>query len=256
MISGSQELTVNWSLEDIEKIMASLLAGLDDDTEGGRKGRRILDVATQSFIQHGYRKTSVDDVARRAGVAKGTVYLYFSNKADLLVAALTREKRDFMRRLAPLFEDGVEPRERLRLWLSSFVELPGDMPLTARMLGGDREIGIVLDEIDDDLLEQTETMKIGFLAALIGDALKPDVLAEGELRDRARALIATFQSAGFFVDDKLRAGLPRGRFAELLSTLLLDGVLAGSGHASSAGNVTEEPVGSLEPERLVRTTSE
>ena len=37
------------------------------------------------FERLGYRRTSVDEVARQAGVAKGTVYLYFKTKADLLV---------------------------------------------------------------------------------------------------------------------------------------------------------------------------
>ncbi len=233
-------MNVNWTFADVEKMMSTLLAGLDDDSEGGRKGRRILDAATDSFIRLGYRKTSVDEVARRAGVAKGTVYLYFSNKADLLVAALTREKRGFLVRLAPIFEADVHPRERLRLWIRSFVELPGDMPLTARMLGGDREIGIVLDEIDANLLEQTERMKVEFLAAIIGEAMKPTELDPEELRDRARALIATFQSASFFVDDRLRAGLSQGRLADLLSTVLLEGVLAPASAVDASA--TREPV--------------
>jgi AcrR family transcriptional regulator len=45
--------------------------------------QRILDAALEVFGQHGYRGASVDDVAIRAGVTKGAVYYYFSDKNDL-----------------------------------------------------------------------------------------------------------------------------------------------------------------------------
>jgi AcrR family transcriptional regulator len=40
------------------------------------------------FIQHGYRKTSIDDIAQAARVAKRTVYLHFENKAAVFLAIL------------------------------------------------------------------------------------------------------------------------------------------------------------------------
>jgi AcrR family transcriptional regulator len=50
----------------------------------------ILDAAERLFTQFGYRRTSVEDVAREAGVAKGTVYLYFESKVALFRAMQTR----------------------------------------------------------------------------------------------------------------------------------------------------------------------
>lgn len=51
-----------------------------------RKAERsveIVDVATALFAEQGFSATRLDEVARRAGVAKGTVYLYFDTKEDL-----------------------------------------------------------------------------------------------------------------------------------------------------------------------------
>ena len=45
---------------------------------------QILDAARQSFVARGLAGTTVDGIARTAGVAKGTVYLYFRSKAELL----------------------------------------------------------------------------------------------------------------------------------------------------------------------------
>jgi AcrR family transcriptional regulator len=46
--------------------------------------RKILDAALELFAHHGYHATSVDKIARKAGVSKGGIYLHFSSKEDLL----------------------------------------------------------------------------------------------------------------------------------------------------------------------------
>jgi len=51
---------------------------------------KILGAAIQRFSKFGYRRTSIDDVAEEAGVARATVYLYWRRKEDLFVAGLER----------------------------------------------------------------------------------------------------------------------------------------------------------------------
>ncbi len=50
----------------------------------------ILDAAERLFMRHGYRKSSMDDVAREAGMAKGTVYSYYAGKEALFLALMDR----------------------------------------------------------------------------------------------------------------------------------------------------------------------
>src|ERR1700691_3098066 len=52
------------------------------------KPNAIVLAGLQLFTQYGYRKTSVDDIARAAQVAKRTVYLHFENKAAVFLAIL------------------------------------------------------------------------------------------------------------------------------------------------------------------------
>jgi TetR/AcrR family fatty acid metabolism transcriptional regulator len=54
----------------------------------GEKHKLILDAALDLMSQYGYRKTSIDEIAERAGVAKGTVYLYFRDKREILISLL------------------------------------------------------------------------------------------------------------------------------------------------------------------------
>ena len=51
--------------------------------------QRILDSARAVFFRDGFMAANLDEVAERAGVAKGTLYRYFENKAELYVAVLT-----------------------------------------------------------------------------------------------------------------------------------------------------------------------
>ncbi|MCI5900250.1 MAG: TetR/AcrR family transcriptional regulator [Firmicutes bacterium] len=48
-----------------------------------RKRDSLLDAAFQLFLENGFHKTSISDIVKRAGVAKGTFYLYFTDKFDL-----------------------------------------------------------------------------------------------------------------------------------------------------------------------------
>jgi len=49
------------------------------------KEKRILESARKFFFRYGFKKTSLDEVAEDAGIAKGTIYNYFKNKEDLFV---------------------------------------------------------------------------------------------------------------------------------------------------------------------------
>ena len=64
--------------------------------EGDEFSERILDAAVEEFQRHGLRRTSLDDVARRAGVARITVYRRFSTKTGLLHATVLREAQRFL----------------------------------------------------------------------------------------------------------------------------------------------------------------
>src|SRR5262245_18491468 len=61
---------------------------------------QILDAARENFAKHGLAGTTVDGIAKRAGVAKGTVYLYYRSKDEILRQVLTRD-------LAKLRDDTV-----------------------------------------------------------------------------------------------------------------------------------------------------
>ena len=56
------------------------------------RARRILDAAAELIQRWGYNKTTIDDIAKQAGVAKGTIYLHWKTREDLFSALLVREE--------------------------------------------------------------------------------------------------------------------------------------------------------------------
>jgi AcrR family transcriptional regulator len=56
------------------------------------RAQRILDVAAALILRWGYNKTTIDDIARQAGVAKGTIYLHWNTREELFGALLRRER--------------------------------------------------------------------------------------------------------------------------------------------------------------------
>ncbi|MEW2357268.1 TetR family transcriptional regulator [Spirillospora sp. NPDC029432] len=71
-----------------------LLHAEDEDT--GELTTRILDAALEEFGAYGLRRTTVDNVARRAGLGRATVYRRFGNKLELMRAVSLREARRAM----------------------------------------------------------------------------------------------------------------------------------------------------------------
>ena len=56
------------------------------------RGERILEAAAELIVRWGYKKTTVDDIAKQAGVAKGTIYLHWKTREELFSAMLVREE--------------------------------------------------------------------------------------------------------------------------------------------------------------------
>jgi AcrR family transcriptional regulator len=72
--------------------VASLVRVLDESRlKPKAKEQEVLDVATEYFLQHGYRGASINAMARSSGISKESIYRYFSSKQQLFEAVIGRE---------------------------------------------------------------------------------------------------------------------------------------------------------------------
>lgn len=79
------------------------------------KKEAILEIASAAFLQHGYQGASVNEMSRRSGISKETIYRYFNNKKELFAAVLDRELDTYQRGIQELGEidQGMDVRDVL-----------------------------------------------------------------------------------------------------------------------------------------------
>jgi AcrR family transcriptional regulator len=78
---------------------------------------RILDATERLLARLGYQKTTMDDIAREAGIGKRTIYLHFPNKEEVALGSIDRIVERLKERLETLAVSGESPAEQLRQML-------------------------------------------------------------------------------------------------------------------------------------------
>jgi TetR/AcrR family fatty acid metabolism transcriptional regulator len=81
-----------------------------------RADKRILitEAAIEVFADKGFHQARISDIAKRAGVADGTIYLYFKNKEDLLLSIFEEKMDELLAGLGEALESTDDPIERIR----------------------------------------------------------------------------------------------------------------------------------------------
>jgi len=145
------------------------------DAPPGPKRDAILRAAIDVFAERGFFNAQVADIARGAGVAAGTVYLYFKGKDDLLVSIFERSMREGLATGRAATANLQDPRERLRRLARAHL---------AR-LGHDRNLAIVFQV---ELRQSTKFME-RLSATLLRDylGLIREAVADGQREGLFRA---------------------------------------------------------------------
>jgi len=101
----------------------------------GSTGKResILRAATRVFARNGYFNSKVADIASAAGVADGTVYLYFKSKEEILHSIFDQNMAEAIAADRKLIDKLSDPREKLRRIAALHLE----------RLGADRDLAVV-----------------------------------------------------------------------------------------------------------------
>lgn len=77
----------------------------------------ILQAAEEMLVEKGYHETSMEEIAVRVGISKGTIYGHFASKEDLVIALVERDMRTFLEGIDPVIEHHSTPRTRLEALL-------------------------------------------------------------------------------------------------------------------------------------------
>lgn len=184
-------------------VAAAFSAGLDEPQPGETEAR-IRDCALAVLSDHGARRMSMEDVARRAGVSRVTVYRHFRDKDALILSVLVAETRrcldQVIAKIAPL--KGVE--ERFVEGFVATVDVAWRHPLFARMI----DDGFDSDAWSSLPISAAQAIDVGGI--VVADEIRR-LQARGhfhgsEPEDVAETLIRLWQSIVFVPSARFRRG--------------------------------------------------
>jgi AcrR family transcriptional regulator len=218
------------------------------DMTAGEKPRRqrrkqarpgeIIDAAMDVFAEKGFAATKLEEVARRAGVAKGTLYLYFETKDDLFRAvarAAIASNLEAIERAATAFDGSLA--DLVPLLLARAASGMGDnrIPAIARMVIAEARSFPDLARIwHDDVASKV----LGLVTCIVARAQARGEVAEGDPRLHAFSILGPMLAALLFhqVFGGVGAPLPDlGALATQHANTVLRGLLRTKDEAKAEG---------------------
>ena len=149
------------------------------------EGRRI-------FARYGLRKTTVAELAKAAGIAKGSFYLFCPSKELFYYQLLEEEERQLKKKLAVLMADGtVSRRERLRRVLLTGLEESAANPFLRGMLNPE-EMGYLVSRLPEEVLVRHQQEDAGFAEEILREWAEQGFVLETPLPVIAGALRGVF----------------------------------------------------------------
>lgn len=87
------------------------------------KYMQIIDAAVIAIAENGYHQTQVSKIAKQAGVADGTIYLYFKNKEDILISLFEEKMGDFIEKIGKMIAGKGTAAEKLLMMIVAHFSL-------------------------------------------------------------------------------------------------------------------------------------
>jgi TetR/AcrR family fatty acid metabolism transcriptional regulator len=147
------------------------------------KPQQIIEAAVRVFARKGYYNSRVSDIAREAGIAAGTIYLYFRTKDDILVTLFRDKMADFVGALRKAISVEPDAASKVRRLVSLHFRILEEHPNLAEVVQVELRQG-------QKFFRGASSQEIGAYFALIASVLEEGV-AEGRFRSGLPVKVAT-----------------------------------------------------------------
>jgi len=147
------------------------------------KPQQIIEAAVRVFARRGYYNSRVSDIAREAGIAAGTIYLYFKTKDDILVTLFRDKMAEFVGALRKAIAGEPDAASKVRRLVSLHFSMLEENPDLAEVVQVELRQG-------QKFFRGASSQEIGAYFALIGSVLEEGV-AERRFRSDLPVKVAT-----------------------------------------------------------------
>ena len=141
------------------------------------KYKQIVDAAVIVIAENGYHQAQVSKIAKEAGVADGTIYLYFKNKEDILISVFREKMAIFVNNVEVILKQDIDTSEKLfRLIDSHFRILHEDRHLAIvtqlELRQSNKELRLRINEVLKEYLTLLDAiLKEGIVNGALDEAL-------------------------------------------------------------------------------------
>ena len=187
------------------------------------KPQQIIDAAIRVFARNGYYNSRVSDIAREAGIAAGTIYLYFKTKDEILVTLFREKMTEWVALVRDAIAGEADPLEKIRRIVALHFKMIEEHPALAEVLQVELRQG-------HKFFRGASAQEVSAYFDVIADVLREGVLA-GRLRKELPVKVATKMLFGAM--DQLATswvlgsrGYRLSEAAEPVATIFLKGVCA------------------------------
>lgn len=140
-----------------------------------RRREQVIHAAKGVFAKKGFHKASISDIVQKAGIARGTFYIYFKNKRDIFYCLLESLLQELDQRVKTieLGKGKPPPLEQLRDNLNRVIAFSLEQPQLIQILfhhamGLDKELDRMLDDFYERVTERVEwALKLGMKIGLV-----------------------------------------------------------------------------------------
>src|SRR5262245_20294054 len=178
---------------------------------------RIVEAARQRFEAFGYRRTSIAEIARAAGVAVGTVYRYFTGKEAVFLAVVQAMNDAWLAESRRALDGPGTAAERLRRLGAASVSFAAENALMTAIVT--RDTDIVFAPLIEQLYEDMQRRNVTMIADVIRDGIREGTF--GDI-DPERAAYVLFMSGGML---SLQQHIPYAELLPVFEQIVYHGLL-------------------------------
>ncbi|AZB42253.1 TetR/AcrR family transcriptional regulator [Bacillus sp. FJAT-42376] len=180
----------------------------------------IMDAATKSFTQFGYKATTMDLVAKQANVGKGTIYTFFRKKEELFDEIIKLLLAEMRHSAEESFRPDTNFLNNVHRALYQLLEFRKDHQLTIKIFQESSELGT--PEVQE-VVSRLEGMVISYIKEKIQAAVEKGELSPCDPELTAFLMLKLYVSL-IFDWEKQHAPLPKEKIAELFELYFLKGL--------------------------------
>ncbi len=185
----------------------------------------IMEVAAEHFERFGYKRAVIDDIVREVGIAKGTFYLYFKSKDQLLFELINKSRHEVLEKFMAAIAEEPTAKGQVRIVIEMSFQAFEDYPLLARLIAEDPEFRIVTKMMEQPSAQEEMRQAMASMQAMLKAGMDSGELREDLDLEIVPLVLGMLKFLHYYTGLLGKHGVTRKQFIDGLVDLALNGLL-------------------------------